>query len=71
MSPVLPVEGDERCGVHEAAGARWHTVLLQRSVQHLCARGMCGKLLTDKSVMKLNNNLVIGTNCNHNAESLY
>lgn len=46
MSPVLPVEGDERCGIHEAAGAWWHSVLLQGSLQHLCTGGMCGKLLT-------------------------
>lgn len=43
MPPLLPVKGDGGRGVHEAAGARWDAVLLQRRLQYLRAWGMCGK----------------------------
>lgn len=43
MSLVLPVQGNGRRGVHEAAGPRRDTVLLQRRLQCLCAWRMCGE----------------------------
>lgn len=40
---VLPVEGDGRRGLHEAAGARRNALLLQGHLQHLRARGVRGE----------------------------
>lgn len=40
---VLPVEGDGRRGLHEAAGARRNALLLQGRLQHLRARGVRGE----------------------------
>lgn len=43
MPPLLPIQRDGRCGVHETAGAWRDTLFLQRSVQHMCAGRVCGE----------------------------
>lgn len=43
MPPLLPVQRDGRCGVHETAGAWRDTLFLQRPVQHMCAGRVCGE----------------------------
>lgn len=43
LSPLLRVQGDRGGGVHEAHGARRHTLLLQGRLQPLRARGLQGE----------------------------
>lgn len=43
MPPLLPVQRDWGCCLHEAVSARRNALLLQRSVQHLRARRVCGE----------------------------
>lgn len=43
VPPALPVQGNGRRGVHEAAGARRHNLLVQGRLQRLHSRRVCGK----------------------------
>ena len=43
MPPLLSIQRDWRCCLYETAGARWDALFLQRPVQHMCARRVCGE----------------------------
>lgn len=43
MPPLLSIQRDWRCCLHETAGTRWDALFLQRPVQHMCARRVCGE----------------------------
>lgn len=45
VPPVLWIQGDRGCGVHEEDGARWDPLLLQGCLQHLCEGGLPGGCL--------------------------
>lgn len=44
MPPLLSIQRDRRRCLHEAAGAWWDALLLQRPLQHMCAGRVCGEL---------------------------
>lgn len=43
MPPLLSIQRDWRCCLHETAGARRNALFLQRPVQHMCAWRVCGE----------------------------